>query len=93
MLDFASKARVRTCLVQHLTRSEIVGKPEAGYAAIGAIFAAWGIPRVDDSRWLAPKLSTEPKPFRDDIHISSAGQALLTEALMECERLAAIPSK
>lgn len=93
ILDFASKAGVKVCLVQHLTRGEIIGKPELGYELIKSIFASWNIPRVDDARWIAPNLNAEPNPFRDDIHISSAGQVLLAEALIECDQLAAIPAK
>ncbi|MDB5572596.1 MAG: hypothetical protein JWN93_3779 [Hyphomicrobiales bacterium] len=91
ILDMAAAARVRVCLIQHLTKSELSAGPQPAHFEIGGIFRRRALPVLDFGASLRALLAVGRSPYSDDIHINDAGQAALADALLACDRAAAVP--
>lgn len=74
---------LRLCLAQHQSRIEFATGPDEGWALLGRIFAARGVPIVQLSEWISPSVSQDSR-FRDDIHLNNTGQRALSKALLVC---------
>jgi hypothetical protein len=68
------------CVVQHITQAEIrSGEFESGHALIGKAAHDAGAVVIDDAEYMDLQRS-----FRDNIHLSVAGQADLKRAIEQC---------
>lgn len=92
LIGRAADAGLRVCLVQHLTRSEIITEPKLGYAEIRSLFAGHNIPVLNLGDEIRGLKEAANDPFIDDIHINADGQALLVKLIKDCAELAVVPS-
>jgi len=84
--EFFAAARaggVEALLLQHWTASELQShRALPGYEANQRIALDAGVPVGDDAAQLESALKSGRNPFRDDIHLNDAGQAVLRELLL-----------
>ena len=93
MIDRVAEAGLRACLVYHLTRGEIAEGPEPAHPIITGLFARRGLPVVELAPMIVEMAAADESVFKDNIHITSRGQAVLAEALLDCDRLAQVPGQ
>jgi len=80
LLRAARSAGSCVAMVQHLTQNEQSGAGR-GHDALEAIADELDIFHVDDAE--AVKTAAAQQPYRDNIHFSDAGQAVLAKVLLE----------
>jgi len=81
-LDLAL-AQAPTAVVQHPTRSELRDGAEPGRAQIAEVAANAGAGVMAFDPYLEAAIAKGASPYRDDIHINTAGQEALAAALFD----------
>lgn len=83
-LQLSKKNSPNVLVVQHLEQSEIKsGKAQQGYEAIRTICQDLSIHIVSLEKQFRDAMETGPTPYRDDIHPTSVGQAIIAKVIMD----------
>ena len=83
LIEMIRQTGAKVVLVQHLEREELGGAEKEGYTRIRAVAEAMSVPAVSTGPALSTELKAGRNPYRDHIHLSAAGQAVLAEVLTE----------
>jgi hypothetical protein len=89
-VELLRKSGVSTCAVLFPTESELRLGPGKGSMAIRARLESLGVPIVDASGVLRAAMERGEHPFRDGVHLTTAGQSLLAGICMDALRLAGV---
>lgn len=81
---------IETCVVLHSTRTELQGEVGNPFEPIETVLVEFEVPVVHMRDLLAER-EVIYNIFRDDIHINEAGQAVLADALIQCDDRAKLP--
>lgn len=84
LIDTAHQSGARVCVVQYLTKPEILSKnPSPGSMAIAEAVKAFGVPLLDTGGAFASAMTQGKDPFLpgDDVHASADGQGVLAGVL------------
>ncbi len=84
LLKYSAVRGHRVCLVQHLTQVELKNGAQFGHAEIANEFERGRAIRLKLSDYMTLSSVDSNMYYRDDIHISDAGQAALALALADC---------
>jgi len=76
-------AGVRCTVVLHPSRSEVLSGFHEVFDPTRACLRVLGVPIVEYDGLLADAISSGAEPYRDDLHLSAAGQRLLGQVLLE----------
>lgn len=89
LLTRFAETGIEACIVFHATRNELQSSANA-FEPIETVLARFEVPIVR-MRALVARRGAFDDIFRDDIHINDAGQAVLADALIQCDDRAEIP--
>ena len=81
IVELARMGGARVVVVQHLTKEEVQSRPQPGHAVIRQTAATLGIDTIQLGPTFAAALQGGNDPYRDAIHPSAHGQALLAQQL------------
>lgn len=90
LLTRLAESGIETCIVFHATRTELERAANA-FEPIETAIAQYAVPVVRMRALVAEKGSFDDI-FVDDIHINDVGQAVLSDALIQCDDRAQIPT-
>lgn len=76
-------AGVSCTVVLHPSRSEVLSGSRETFDPVRTCVRALGVPIVEYDGLLADAISSGAEPYRDDLHLSAAGQRLLGQVLLE----------
>lgn len=91
ILDDAKKNRIRTCFIHHTTLSEAQSPPSGDAIMLWQVFKDRTVPSIKLIDYVRQKTTTVESAYRDDIHLSNEGQAVLAVALRACHQKATLP--
>lgn len=77
----ARQAGARVLLVKHWDREELTSGPRPGHYTIVKAAAELGVPVIDLRNRLTESLHNGREVYRDNIHLTAAGQRALAERL------------
>jgi hypothetical protein len=91
LLEESRKSSVEICLIQHTTQKEAASITNEDASQMRAAFANRGLPTINLIDFLKREGEPLSRFYRDDIHLSDAGQAALSKALTACAAVAREP--
>ncbi len=90
-IELLRAANVRVAAVQHLRQSEVLGSPMNGFHVLGNVLARLNVPTLNNAARVRVGLNSGRALYRDDVHPSADGQAVLANVLHDAAMAAEIP--
>lgn len=84
LLDHLSESPAGLCVVFHWTRPELEHGQDAEARSIADLVNSQGIRLVDTKNDYRDALARGERLFRDDVHLTNAGQAVLADVMRDC---------
>lgn len=91
LVDVVARAGLPMCVVLHAARSELVSGFEQDHDALTQILTRRGVPVLNDSEAFSIAQEGGESVYRDNIHITAAGQAHYVDLLKRCASSAKVP--
>ncbi|MGQ0627143.1 MAG: GDSL-type esterase/lipase family protein [Phycisphaerales bacterium] len=83
IIDRLRAANIKVAVVLHAAQTELKTDPLPGTKRLSATLRELGVPTINDTQAMLAATTAGQSPYRDDIHLLPAGQAVLSRQILD----------